>query len=71
MILRDVMVPGKELKCQECLFVWVSIAKDLPECCPNKKCRSREWNGKKRRVRAKIVFPKPTRVKWVEEETDF
>ena len=72
MILRDVMVPGREFQCNACGYQWVSIINDrLPDCCPSKDCRSREWNGRKRRVRAKIVLPKPKKTKWVEEETDF
>lgn len=71
MILRDVMVPGKELQCEKCFWMWVSIASELPENCPNRECRSREWNGKKQRKAARIKLPKPTKVKWVEEESDF
>ena len=72
MILREVMVPGKELQCEVCMAPpWISIARELPECCPNRECRSREWNGKKKRSSGKIKLPKPTKVKWVEEESDF
>ena len=71
MILRDVMVPGKELRCECCQFVWVSIARELPECCPNRECRSREWNGKKKRGSSRIVLPKPNRVRTNEEEIEF
>jgi len=71
MILRDVMVHGKELQCEVCQFIWVSIAKELPENCPDRACRSREWNGVKKRGANKIKLPKPVKVKWVEEETDF
>ena len=75
MILRDVMVPGKELQCEVCMAPpWISIARELPECCPNRECRSREWNGKKKRVRkpkTRIELPKPTRVKWTEDDTEF
>ena len=71
MILRDVMVLGKELQCEQCNYVFVSIGKKLPESCPNRECRSREWNGKKKRGAGKITLPKPTKIKWVEEETDF
>ena len=71
MILRDVMVPGKELECDVCSFQWVSINRTLPEFCANRECRSREWNGKKNRGAGKITLPKPTKIKWVEEETDF
>ena len=75
MILGDVMVPGKSLQCDACKYIFVSIANRLPECCPNRDCRSREWNGvKKKRKPApkpKIELPKPRRTKWVEEDTDF
>lgn len=68
MILRDVLVPGKELKCDACGFTWVSISKRLPDCCPERDCRSREWNGKKKRIRpTRIQLPKPQRVR---EEVD-
>jgi hypothetical protein len=64
MILRDVQVPGKELKCEQCSFVWISIAKDLPEFCPNRECRSRQWNGAKKQLRpTRIELPKPTQIK--------
>jgi hypothetical protein len=74
MILGDVRVPGKHLQCDLCKWRWISTASELPENCPNRDCRSREWNGKKKRTRKpKVVIelPKPKRVKWVEEETDF
>ena len=78
MILGDVMVPGKSLQCDVCLLKWVSIvASKLPDACPNRDCRSREWNGvKKKRKPAtkpqtKIVLPKPNRTRWVDEDTDF
>jgi hypothetical protein len=68
MILREVLVPGKELKCERCDFIWVSIAKDLPEFCPNRDCRSREWNGRKKRIKpTRIELPKPTKVKQGED----
>ena len=74
MILGDVLVPGKALQCGICLYQWVSIASELPESCPNKDCRSREWNGKKKRaVKPRITLPKPTKVRAYndEESTEF
>ena len=78
MIIGDVMVPGKSLQCDVCLLKWVSIvASKLPDACPNRDCRSREWNGvkKKRKPAPKpkieIELPKPNRTRWVEEDTDF
>lgn len=75
MILGDVMVPGKSLQCDVCLLKWVSIvASKLPDACPNRDCRSREWNGvkKKRKPAAKpkivIELPKPRRIKNVEDD---
>jgi hypothetical protein len=71
MILGDVLVPGKSLQCDACKIQWVSIASKLPNACPNRDCRSREWNGvKKKRKPApkpKIELPKPRRIR---EEID-
>ena len=75
MILGDVMVPGKHLKCDVCAYKWYSISARLPDCCANPDCRSREWNGKKQKRRPRrlpsVALPKPTKTRWVEEETDF
>lgn len=71
MILRDVMVSGKELQCDICRYVWVSISRELPEWCPNRDCRSREWNGRKTRRKPsleRIQLPKPPKVRSKEEE---
>lgn len=48
-VLREVLIPGKELKCAACGYVWVTIKTELPDFCANGSCRSREWNGKKGR----------------------
>ena len=61
MILRDVLVPGKELQCDKCKLIWVSISRKLPSNCPNRDCRAREWNGKKKR-KPRIQLPKPKRM---------
>ena len=78
MILGDVMVSGKSLRCDACMIEWVSIvASKLPDACPNRECRSREWNGKKKKrtpapkPKIEIELPKPRRTKWVDEDTDF
>lgn len=71
MILRDVMVPGKELKCEKCQKIWICLSPDLPEFCTNRDCRSREWNGKKKRRKPtdeRIQIPKPSRVRSQDEE---
>jgi len=70
MILGEVQMPAKHLQCEECAYDWYSIAKRLPDSCANPKCRSRQWNGvKKKRKPApkpKITLPKPNRI-WTEE----
>jgi hypothetical protein len=72
MILGDVMVPGKSLRCDACGWPWISISKDLPEACPNRACRSRQWNGPKKRIRpTRIELPKPQRIEHADEEFDF
>ena len=77
MILADVQLLAKSLRCDVCGQPWYSIAARLPECCPNRDCRSREWNGKKKKrkpapkPKIEIELPKPRRTKWVDEDTDF
>ena len=74
MILGDVQVAGKHLECEKCHYRWISIAATLPDICRNLDCRSREWNGKKKRVRkpkTRIELPKPTKIKWKEEDDGF
>ena len=72
MILGDVSILAKHLRCDLCLRDWYSIASRLPDACPNRDCRSREWNGvKKKRTPAKkprIELPKPRRIKNVEDD---
>ena len=85
MILGDVMIPGKSLQCDECgwpdvegrkhIKPWVSIASKMPDACPNRDCRSREWNGKKQKrkpaPKPKINLPKPQRIKTEEFDDEF
>ena len=74
MILGDVMVPGKSLRCDACMVEWVSIASRLPDACPNRECRSREWNGVKQKrtpapkPKIEIELPKPRRTKQGEDD---
>jgi hypothetical protein len=72
MILGDCLIPGKSLQCDVCKHPWVSIASRLPTNCANLDCRSREWNGKKKKRRPapkpRIELPKPKRIKQGEDE---
>ena len=75
MVLRDVMVPGKELLCDVCKWTWVTISQRLPAFCANPKCHSREWNGKKQKRKPRraptIELPKPQKRRLSDaEETD-
>jgi hypothetical protein len=72
-MIKDINVPAKACTCNVCGYFWVSVANKIPDTCRNKACRSREWNGKKKRVRtkkAKIELPKPKRIKAQEEDED-
>jgi hypothetical protein len=72
MILGDIMIPGKSLQCDLCKHIFVSIAARLPAACPNRKCRSREWNGVKKKrkpaAKPKITLPKPNRIRQGEDD---
>jgi len=67
MILADVQLLAKHYQCNLCTWDWYSIGTRKPDCCPNRECRSREWNGvKKKRKPApkpKIELPKPRRIR--------
>ena len=76
MILADVQLLAKHYQCNLCTWDWYSIGTRKPDCCPNRECRSREWNGKKQKrkpaQKPKIELPKPRRTKQGEdEEYDF
>jgi hypothetical protein len=59
LILAEVTIPAKLCKCDVCGHEWTHAGK-LPTNCHNRQCRSREWNGKKRRSRAEeIKLPAP------------
>jgi hypothetical protein len=87
MILGDVMVPGKSLQCDACGWPnvdgrkhskpWVSIGDRLPDACPNRDCRSREWNGVKKKrkpapkLKIEIELPKPRRMRKEDYNDEF
>lgn len=59
---KAVKIDAMQCTCEVCGHEWVSTGKQLPECCANPKCRSRQWNGKKRLVKShvnEIKFPAP------------
>ena len=72
MILTDVIMLAKHYQCNLCSWDWYSIAARKPDCCPNRECRSREWDGKKKKRKPApkpkigIELPKPRRIKNVE-----
>ena len=78
-MIKEVTIKAIECTCEAllksgkpCGYRWISTAVNLPESCRNPECRSREWNGKKQRIRpTRIELPKPAKLKWAEEETDF
>lgn len=63
-MVRKTRIPALACTCEICGYPWYSISKTLPDACPNRECRSREWNGVKvRRKRDKIDLPKPPRIR--------
>jgi len=54
-------IPAMLCTCDICGYSWKSVAAQPPKWCGNKKCRSREWNGKKP-ARGKIALPAPHKV---------
>jgi len=68
-VIEKVQIEALRCTCQICNYVWLSISKCPPEFCPNKDCRSREWNGKKKRsVKPRITLPKPVKVRAYSDE---
>lgn len=59
-MIRKVQVTANACECDVCHYKWVSITPEPPVFCPNKKCRSREWNGKILKKHGKeISLPAP------------
>ena len=48
-MIEIVQVEAKKCTCELCQKVWLSLATEPPMVCPG--CRSKCWNGKKRRGR--------------------
>ena len=60
--VRNVVVPGRLCNAEQCHRPWLSILKHLPERCPRRDCRSRQWNGAKQRSHVnEIKLPAPRR----------
>ncbi len=76
-MIKEVTIKALQCTCEAllkdgtpCGYTWISVATEKPESCRNRECRSREWNGKKQRIRpTRIELPKPTKVKQGEDET--
>jgi ribosomal protein L37E len=75
MILGQVNMLANHYQCNLCDYDWYSIAKRIPDSCPNRDCRSREWNGKKKKripaPKPKIELPKPTRKRIEDVDDEF
>lgn len=69
-MIEHVEIPAMRCTCDLCRADWISISQRVPACCPNRKCRSREWNGVKQRKPqpARAVLPKPKRVRVEDDE---
>jgi hypothetical protein len=61
MTVRKIKIPAFDCTCLVCGHRWVSIAPQPPISCGSPKCRSRQWNGvKKKPARVpKIKLPAP------------
>lgn len=78
-MISDITIQAKLCRCEKCGHSWVSMSNRPPRHCRNRKCRSREWNGKKQEVRShrnEIKLPAPRQagrprlIARAEEETD-
>ena len=69
-MIQKIEIIVNDNTCDVCGYNWTSLAQNIPIFCPNKKCRSREWNGKKQRKPqpARAVLPKPKRVRMGDDE---
>src|ERR1700722_2322184 len=70
-VIRKTRIPALACTCDVCSYRWVSINKKEPEFCPNRECRSREWNGPKKRVvkpKTRIELPKPIKIRGGESD---
>ncbi len=73
-LISKIYIEARSCECDVCHHTWISIAKEIPKCCANMKCRSREWNGKKIKRQpqptVKIELPKPRRSRLYGYATD-
>ncbi len=65
MAVTTTKIEVRALTCDQCGHNWTTLAKTGPKDCP--RCRSREWNGKKRNGRppsqsVALEMPKPKRM---------
>lgn len=59
-MIRDKVITVKECVCDRCGHTWISLGDKQTDCCPNRKCRTREWDGLKLRPHVnEIKFPAP------------
>jgi tRNA(Ile2) C34 agmatinyltransferase TiaS len=57
-VITKITIPALLCKCEKCGHEWESVGDEPPTNC--RKCRSREWNGKKRLSHTReIRFPAP------------
>jgi hypothetical protein len=76
-MIQDVTIPARLARCEVCQYEWITILTPprLPMHCMNRECRSREWNGKKKRkpqdAKPKIVLPKTVKVRGGEDDFEF
>lgn len=55
---RPIQLTAYACKCNICGYEWVSNTD--PQCCQNRKCRSKLWDGRKKRSHVKeIRLPAP------------
>jgi hypothetical protein len=67
-MIKKVQAPALKCTCELCKYSWLTLATNPPGICP--KCRSREWNGKKRTGRPPsgellATMPRPKKLREV------
>jgi hypothetical protein len=58
-MIRDINITAKQCTCDVCGYKWLSFVAEVPESCRSRKCRSRQWDGKKKPSGVKIQLPAP------------
>jgi hypothetical protein len=62
-MIRETTIPATECRCEVCGHEWTQTDGKIPTHC--RKCRSREWNGKKQFVQShvhEIKLPAPRNI---------